>query len=61
MDKLMKKIKSNPQNVRFKDLQKLLENHGYTTRQPRGGSSHYVFTKKGCDSMVIPNPLYSQI
>lgn len=54
MDKLLNKIKNNPKNVRFRDLEKLLLNNGYTKRQPKGGSSHYVFSKTGKQSITIP-------
>ena len=42
-DKLFEKIKNNPKNVRFRDLQKLLINSGFSCRQPSGGSSHHIF------------------
>ena len=44
--KLLKRILQNPKNVRFEDLDKLLKEFGYKVRQPKGGSSHYIYYKE---------------
>lgn len=44
--KRAKKLASNPKNIRFEVLDTILLNHGFTRRQPSGGSSHYVYYKK---------------
>jgi len=49
-DKLLEKIRNNPRQVRFEDLDSLLRQYGFARRQPRGGSSHYVYT---CGPVVI--------
>ncbi len=41
-DKLLKKLRNNPQNVKFETIQKLLLSFGFKERQPKGGSSHYT-------------------
>jgi predicted RNA binding protein YcfA (HicA-like mRNA interferase family) len=51
-EKLLHAIRNNPTNVRFEDVRKILESIGYTAIN-RGGS-HYVFTKKGCETLTIP-------
>ena len=33
---------------------KALEKMGYTSKQPRGGSSHYTFRKPGCMPITVP-------
>ncbi|WP_092481874.1 type II toxin-antitoxin system HicA family toxin [Desulfoscipio geothermicus] len=47
LEKLYIKIKNNPGSVKFQEIEKLLLRAGFSIRQPRGGSSHYTFTKGG--------------
>ena len=54
-DKLLSKIKSLDKNMRFLELKKVLESYGYTVFQPKGGSSHYIFRKPGCNPISIPS------
>ena len=44
--KLLEKIKNNPQRIRFQEVDKLLVSIGFDKRQPRGGSSHYTYSYK---------------
>jgi len=44
--KLAGEIIRNPKGVGFEELRRLLLSFGYECRQPKGGSSHYVFRKK---------------
>lgn len=53
-DKLIYKIKSLSSELRFEELQKILESYGYEMRAPKSGSSHYSFRKKGCSTITIP-------
>lgn len=53
-DKLLERIKSLSNDLRFDELRKVLEAYGYTVHQPRGGSSHYTFRKKGCAPITVP-------
>ncbi len=53
-DKLVAAILEKDKNLRFEDLCKALERIGYQREQPRGGSSHYTFRKKGCFTITIP-------
>jgi len=52
--KLVEKILRNPKDVDFDDLRRLLEGFGYECRQPRGGSSHYIFRKPGRAPITVP-------
>ncbi|WP_303862007.1 type II toxin-antitoxin system HicA family toxin [Alkalibaculum bacchi] len=43
--KLYNKIKNNPKNVSFSEIDRLLTKCGrFTCRGPRGGSSHYTYS-----------------
>ena len=53
-DKLLKRIKSLDKDMRFAELKKVLESYGYVSSQPKGGSSHYIFRKVGCNPITIP-------
>ena len=52
--KLAAQVLSNPKDVGFEQLRSLLEGFGYECRQPRGGSSHYIFRKKGSMPISVP-------
>lgn len=52
MDKLIQRIKENPKNVRFEDIESLLNGLGFQTRS-RG--SHYTF-KKGKTIIMVVKP-----
>ena len=52
--KLVKAILTNRKHVSFEDIDKLLRAFGYEPKQPRGGSSHYVYRKKGVNPIVVP-------
>lgn len=53
-DKLLARIKTLANDLRFAELRKVLESYGYEMNAPRGGSSHYTFRKKGCSPITIP-------
>ena len=53
-EKLLNKIKSLNQGMRFDELKKVLEEYGYTMTSPSKGSSHYTFRKPGCNPITIP-------
>ena len=53
-DKLIMEILRLDKNLRFEDLAKALIKTGYAQQQPKGGSSHYTFRKKGKTSVTIP-------
>ncbi len=53
-DKLLARIMSLSNDLRFSELKKVLEEYGYTMHAPRSGSSHYTFRKPGCSPITIP-------
>ena len=53
-DKLLARILTLANDLRFDELRKVLESYGYTIKAPRGGSSHYTFRKPGCMPITIP-------
>lgn len=53
-EKLLKRILNLSNDLRFHELQKILESYGYTMSAPRSGSSHYTFRKEGCAPITIP-------
>ena len=53
-DKLITRICNLSNDLRFNELQKVLESYGYEMNAPRSGSSHYTFRKKGCMPLTIP-------
>lgn len=52
-DKLLERICLLSKEIRFDELRKVLEGYGYKMTVPKGGS-HYVFRKKGHNSITIP-------
>lgn len=53
-DKLLDKIRLLSNDIRFEELQKVLESYGYEMKAPKNGSSHCTFRKKGYSSITIP-------
>lgn len=53
-DKLIADILGLNPNLRFEELSKALRRVGYTMNQPKGGSSHYTFRKRGCMPVTLP-------
>ena len=53
-DKLIMRICSLSKDLRFSELQKVIESYGYWMDAPRSGSSHYTFRKAGCNPITIP-------
>ena len=53
-DKLLCRLYSLSPDLRFEELQKILEAYGYTMTAPKSGSSHYTFRKKGRNIITIP-------
>ena len=57
-EKLIQKLKSNPDNVRFETIQELLLYFGFKQRQPSSGSSHYTFVY---NSTIITIPKHKPL
>nr|WP_303815819.1 toxin HicA [Acidaminococcus timonensis] len=43
-----------PQQYAIPGIEKILLKYGYEDQQPKGGSSHHTFRKKGCSPITIP-------
>jgi predicted RNA binding protein YcfA (HicA-like mRNA interferase family) len=52
--KLLQKIINLSKDLRFDEIQKVLESYGYTITSPKSGSSHYTFRKPGKQPITIP-------
>ena len=53
-DKLLTRIQTLSNDLRFEELRHVLESYGYDMKAPRSGSSHYTFRKSGCQPITIP-------
>ncbi len=53
-EKLLARILTLSNDLRYEELKKVLEEYGYTVKQPKSGSSHYTFRKPGCMPITIP-------
>lgn len=53
-EKLLSRISSLPNGMRFSELKKILESFGYTMHLPKSGSSHFTFRKQGKNPITIP-------
>ena len=52
-EKLLYKLKKLSHDMRFEELQKILESYGYEMQSPQS-SSHFSFRKKGRAVITIP-------
>ena len=52
MDKLIAKLLRFPNTMRFSDVEKVLNAHGY--EETRTAGSHHIFTKAGADPVTVP-------
>ena len=53
-DKLIARICNLSKDLRFTQLQRVLETYGYRMDALRSGSSHYTFRKQGKSPITIP-------
>ncbi len=53
-EKLLSRIRELSNDLRFDELRKVLEAYGYVMSQPKGGSSHFTFRKKGHSPITVP-------
>ena len=53
-DKLLERILSLSNDIRFDELRKVIESYGYVMNAPSGGSSHYTFRKPGHNPITVP-------
>ena len=50
--KLLERVGNNPKDAMFNEVQKLLKAVGFNERQPKGGSSHYIYYHESLDKIV---------
>ena len=55
-DKLDKRVRSLPKDLRFAEFQKFLTNHGFELRRSQKPGSHYVYTFKGRGIVTVTVP-----
>lgn len=51
-EKTFERLKRNPRDVTFEEAQRLLGDFGFGERQPKGGSSHYIYYHESLDKIV---------
>lgn len=51
--KLLERLRNNPKDAEFSEVQKALKNAGFHERQPKGGSSHFVYYHESLDRIVV--------
>jgi len=52
--KLLTRMRNNPVTVSFDELDTVLRSYGFEARQPKGGSSHTIYSRKGHASITVP-------
>ena len=53
-EKLLSRILTLSNDLRYEELKRVLEEYGYTVKQPKSGGSHFTFRKPGCMPITIP-------
>ncbi|MFA5480362.1 MAG: type II toxin-antitoxin system HicA family toxin [Candidatus Muiribacteriota bacterium] len=53
LKKLIRKFIESPNNIVFKEIEKLLQAFGY--EKAKQGGSHNVFRKNGCNPITVPD------
>lgn len=53
LDKLLRRLGTLPQDMRFEELDTILRRFGYVPTETRGGSRHITYRKNG-QSITIP-------
>ena len=50
--KLLERIRNNLKDAKFSEVRQLLKDVGFSERQPKGGSSHYIYYHESLDRIV---------
>ena len=50
--KLIDRLRNNPKDAKFSEVRKLLKDAEFSERQPKGGSSHYIYYNEFLDRIV---------
>lgn len=51
-DKIVRKLRESKRNVRWTELDAFLKRQGFEVKQPRKGSSHYVYKRGEGDEKI---------
>jgi len=51
--KLLERLRNNPKDAEFSEVQKVLKDTGFNERQPKGGSSHFIYYHESLDRIVV--------
>ena len=52
--KLLERVCSLSNDIRFEELKRILESYGYVMKGTSSGSSHFTFRKPHCAPITIP-------
>ena len=55
-DKIIRKMKQSPRNVRFEEINGFLKRQGFEVTQPRKGSSHYTYRRADGLKITVARP-----
>jgi len=50
--KSLERVRNSPKDAKFSEVQKLLKDAGFRERQPKGGSSHYIYCHELLDRII---------
>jgi len=53
-EKLIEKLRNNPKNARFEQIDSLLTYYGFERRQTKSGTSHHVYKREGYPAITVP-------
>jgi predicted RNA binding protein YcfA (HicA-like mRNA interferase family) len=55
-ERLIRKMKQGPKNIRFEEVDGLLRRQGFEVGQPEGGSSHYTYRREDGINITVVKP-----
>lgn len=55
-EKIIRKMKQSPRNVRFEELDRFLRGRDFERTQPRSGGSHYTYRRADGLKITVARP-----
>lgn len=55
-DKIIRKMKQSPRNIRFEEIDGFLRRRGFEAMQPRRGGSHYTYRRADGLKITVARP-----
>ncbi len=55
-EKIVRKMRESPRNVRFEELDRFLKGRGFEATQPKRGGSHYTYRRADGLKITIARP-----